>query len=237
MRCDGSAYTLDVVGAHSDRLSRESELAVSARPGASECGANVSAAATIGRTSDVESSLHRSYPGLIDLLVRRVGDPHLAQDLLHDAIVTTLGKLQDGAPVPPDVLAGYVFRTALNHLRNHRRHERLAVADGEAAEALAADPEAGPAEESQREGMRALVRQVLQGLSSRRDRELLVRYYLDEEDKLELCESMALTGAQFDRVIYRARDRMRALLGRSGFRHWDLVVLALLLARGAVDTL
>jgi len=48
---------------------------------------------------------------------------------------------------------------------------------------------------------------------------------------------MALTGAQFDRVIYRARDRMRALLGRSGFRHWDLVVLALLLARGAADTL
>lgn len=240
MRYGGSAYTLYIVGAHSDRLSRESELAVAARPGASARPATVSAAATIGRvasTSDVESSLRRSYPGLIDLLVRRVGDPHLAQDLLHDAIVTTLGKLQDGAPVPPDVLAGYVFRTALNHLRNHRRHERLAVADGEAAEALAADPEAGPAEESQREGMRALVRQVLQGLSSRRDRELLVRYYLDEEDKLDLCESMALTGAQFDRVIYRARDRMRELLGRSGFRHWDLVMLALLLARGATDML
>lgn len=197
MRSDGSAYTLHVVGAHSDRLSHESELAADARRGPSARASTVSAAATIGHvasTIDVESSLRRSYPGLIDLLVRRVGDPHLAHDLLHDAIVTTLGKLQDGAPVPPDVLAGYVFRTALNHLRNHRRHERMAIADGEAAEALAADPEAGPVEESQREGTRALVRQVLQDLSNRRDRELLVRYYLDEEDKLHLCESMALTG-------------------------------------------
>jgi RNA polymerase sigma-70 factor (ECF subfamily) len=216
------------VGAHSDRLPLESELAARPRTGAVP-------RAHRSEASAVEQALRRSYPGLVSLLARRVGDPQLAQDLLHDAIVTTLGKIAGGAPVPPDVLAGYVFRTALNHHRNHRRHERLAGADGEAAESLPADPAGGPVEQSQRDGMRELVRRVVQDLSSSRDRELLVRFYLDEEDKPQLCESMALTGAQFDRVIGRARERLRALLGRSGFHHWDLVVFALLLLRGASE--
>ncbi|MCU0760523.1 MAG: sigma-70 family RNA polymerase sigma factor [Steroidobacteraceae bacterium] len=219
------------MGAHSDRLPLERELAAASRPGGGPSargrGAPHDAAAS------VEQALHRSYPGLASLLARRIGDRQLAQDLLHDAIVTTLDKLADGAPLPPDVLAGFVFRTALNHLRNHRRHERLVGADGEAAEALAADPSTGPVEQSQRDGMRELVRRVVEGLSSSRDRELLVRYYLHEEDKLQLCESMALSASQFDRVICRARERLRALLARSGFQHWDLVVVALLLLHGA----
>jgi len=83
--------------------------------------------------------------------------------------------------------------------------------------------------------MRALVRRLLQDLGSSRDREILVRYYLDEEDKLHLCESLALTGPQFDRVIYRARDRFRMLLERAGFRRWDLLCFALLLFKMIPD--
>ena len=57
---------------------------------------------------------------------------------------------------------------------------------------------------------------------------MLVRFYLDEEDKSQICESLSLTGAQFDRVIFRARDRLRVLVERTGCSRWDLLGLVLL---------
>jgi RNA polymerase sigma-70 factor (ECF subfamily) len=210
---------------------QERELAVAAR---SPAAPSPRAPSRQADPAALARALREGYPGLASLLVRRVGDPQLAQDLLQDAILTTLARLEGGAAVPPDVLAGYVFRTALNHLRNHRRHARLHAEDGAAIEALV-DPDAGPLEQTQRASLRELVRRVLQDLSSSRDRELLVRYYLDEEDKLQLCESMALTGPQFDRVIFRARDRLKALIGRAGLQRWDLFVLTLLLFKGVAE--
>lgn len=185
-------------------------------------------AAKAGDPAALERALRHDYPGLVALLVRRIGDPQLAHDVLHDAIVTAMDKLEAGRAVPPDVLAGFVFRTAMNHLRNHRRHRRLHREEDEPVDSLSDEASAGPAEESQRDRTRELVRRVLQGLASHRDREMLVRFYLDEEDKTQICESLALTGPQFDRVIYRARDRLRTLIERSGCSRWDLLGLALL---------
>ncbi len=214
------------MGAHSDRLLLEKELVIA--PGVTKAAPLPKASAA--DPAALERALHHDYPGLVALLVRRIGDPQLAHDVLHDAIVTALDKLEAGTAVPPDVLAGFVFRTAMNHLRNHRRHQRLQLEDGEAVDALRDERSAGPAEESQQAATRELVRGVLQGLSSHRDREMLVRFYLDEEDKTQICESLALTGPQFDRVIFRARDRLRTLIERTGCSRWDLLGLALLLA-------
>ncbi len=171
----------------------------------------------------VERALLRDYPGLVTLLGRRCGDRQLARDLLHDAIVTALDKLAAGAAVPPAVLAGFVFRTAMNHLRNHQRHLQLRCESEADIESFAGEADSGPEAQSQRAKLREIVRRVLQGLSSSRDREVLIRYYLDEEDKSQICESYNLSGAQFDRVIFRARDRLRALVERTGYRCWDLL--------------
>jgi RNA polymerase sigma-70 factor (ECF subfamily) len=216
------------VSAHSDRLLLEKELDVTVVPARATATAAAPPAAARADAAAMARALDHDYPGLVALLVRRVGDRQLAQDLLHDAIVTALDKLESGTPVPPDVLAGFVFRTAMNHLRNHRRHQRVQGEDGTPSESLVDETRRGPADQAEQSGMRELVRRVLQHLSSHRDRELLVRFYLDEEDKMQICESFALSGAQFDRVIFRARDRLRALLERTGCSHADLLGLALL---------
>jgi RNA polymerase sigma-70 factor (ECF subfamily) len=178
--------------------------------------------------ASVHATLLRDYPALVDVLRRRAGD-ELARDLLQDAIVTTLAKLSEGVPMPPDVLAGYVFRTAMNHLRNHRRRERSCVAD-EAAVSSAVDDGVSPADASQRETTRRLVRRVLASLDSPRDREVLVRFYLDEQDKEQVCEALGLSGVHFDRVISRARERMKRGLERIGLRPWDLVAVVIVVA-------
>ena len=56
-----------------------------------------------------------------------------------------------------------------------------------------------------------LTRQILAELTVPRDREVLVRYYLAEEDSTRICEDLELTPEHFHRVLHRARQRYRRL--------------------------
>ena len=176
--------------------------------------------------AQVQAALVAEYPGLTEVLVRRLGDRQLALDVLQDAVATTLHKLRSGTTVPPDVLAGYVFRTAMNHLRNRRRRARARAEDTDALDGCA-DETASPVDESQRDATRRLVRRVLAGLSSARDREVLVRFYLDEQDRDTVCAALGLTPLQFNQVIFRARERMRRGLERVGLRPLDILLVLL----------
>jgi DNA-directed RNA polymerase specialized sigma24 family protein len=58
----------------------------------------------------------------------------------------------------------------------------------------------------------ALVRQVLQELGNERDRQILLRFYLAEDDKERIAGDLGLSGLQFNRVLHRARQRYKELL-------------------------
>ena len=177
---------------------------------------------------DTASALARSYPGLMAVLTRRCGNPQLAFDLLQDAIVTTLAKQRDGALPAGNDFAGYVFRAAINHLRNHQRRERDTVSEEFWTE-RADEAAPSPADCSQREVNRRLVRALLEQLTNPRDRQVLVRHYLDERDRDEVCRELQLTPAQFARIAHRARQRLRELIERAGYRSQDLLSTLLLL--------
>ncbi|HET9795823.1 MAG TPA: sigma-70 family RNA polymerase sigma factor, partial [Thermoanaerobaculia bacterium] len=54
-------------------------------------------------------------------------------------------------------------------------------------------------------------RRVLAELPSERDRRILFRFYIDEDDKEQICRELSLTSLHFNRVLFRARERYRAL--------------------------
>ncbi|WP_457819827.1 hypothetical protein, partial [Staphylococcus aureus] len=58
---------------------------------------------------------------------------------------------------------------------------------------------------------------------------ILVRFYLDEEDKNRICSDLGLSPLQFDKILHRARGRLRKLLESDGLGPSDLLsVLPLL---------
>ena len=126
-------------------------------------------------------------------------------------------------------LDGYVYRVALNHLRNYRRKDRSRVSNAEAIDALAGSDSNRPAENLEADEWARLARKLLQTVSPVRDRELLVRFYLYEESKESLCRTFGLTELHFNRVIYRARDRFRELLKRRGMDKSDFLSIATIL--------
>ena len=170
----------------------------------------------------VASLINQHYFGLLVLLRRKARDESLAKDVLNQALVTSLEHLRSGRVSDPSNIAGYVFQVALNHLRNHNRKagERAdRRADAVLIESVPADGGENPDEA--RLGRR--VREVLSQLPTPRDREIVTRFYLDEEDKEAICRDLGLSPLHFDKVIFRARQRMRKLLEESGFQKADFL--------------
>ena len=174
--------------------------------------------------SHISELIAREYVGLRLLLARRTGDPQVAADLLNDAVCTTWEKWCAGQIQRPEQIGGYIFQVALNLLRNRRRlvaerAERRAdieQLDREKVTTISAEQEA----EAQIAGR---LKGFIQAMDSQRDRTLLVRFYLDEEEKESICQDLRLDARQFDRVLHRARQRLRQVLTLQGLSRSDFL--------------
>ena len=70
----------------------------------------------------------------------------------------------------------------------------------------------GPQQIADRDEVAKIVHQVISTMRSRRDRMLLLRYYIAEEEKELICSDLNLSHLHFNRVLFRARRRFRELL-------------------------
>ena len=174
----------------------------------------------------VEALITRDYPGLRLLIQRRVGDAEVAADILNQAACTAWEKWQTGQVRRPEQIGGYIFQVAMNLLRNRRRKVAERVdrrVEPDVLDQLPADATDRWLESK----IAARVKRILQDLPSARDRELLVRFYLQEEEKDAICRDLALAPDQFDKVLHRARARLKELLEVSGLRRSDFFMLCL----------
>jgi RNA polymerase sigma-70 factor, ECF subfamily len=175
----------------------------------------------------LESLISKHYEGLRLLIIRKVRDSHVASDILNGAITKTLEHLKVNRLANPDQLAGWVYRVAINDLRNHLRNmnTRSDVRVGtEVLESLTGDSDTSDAVAEAK--LASLVRAVIEQLSTERDRTIIRRFYLDEADKEDICREQGnLSPLHFDRVIHRARKRMKQLLQRHGFKRSDFFLL------------
>jgi RNA polymerase sigma-70 factor, ECF subfamily len=172
------------------------------------------------------AQVYRDFPGLRALILRRVRDPELAADIIQDAAVTTLEKLKSGEIAHPELVGGYLYRVAINHLRNYRRKDRSELSSPEELEKLRTAVDDPDWERVARGQWGAAARRLLEELPGARDRELLLRFYLYDEDKGRICRALQLSEEHFNRVIFRARLRFRELLERRGLARGDLLVIA-----------
>jgi len=174
----------------------------------------------------VEALITKHYTGLRLLIQRRVGDADVAADILNQAACTAWEKWQTGQVRRPEEIGGYIFQVAMNLLRNRRRNvaERAdRRVEPDVLEQLPADATDRRLESK----IAARVNRILQDLPSRRDREILVRFYLQEEEKEAICRDLALAPDQFDKVLHRARARLKELLEGSGLQRSDFFMLCL----------
>jgi RNA polymerase sigma-70 factor (ECF subfamily) len=85
------------------------------------------------------------------------------------------------------------------------------------AEAVAQIPDREPRQFDHvaREQTLTAVHKLLRSMPVKRDREILTRFYVEDQDKDEICRALDLDSLHFNRVLFRARKRFRKILEKS----------------------
>lgn len=163
-----------------------------------------------GDRSAEDEFVSRYARGVTVILRRACGDRFAVDDLCQDTLATALQKIRAGAIRDPERLSGFVASLARNLAIQHgRRTTARRDVPGEAAPK--GDAAGDPLEQVIRAEDAFLVREVLAELSTDRDREILLRYYIHDQDREEICAALGLTREHFARVLFRAKERFREL--------------------------
>jgi len=163
---------------------------------------------------EAESELASYFgPKLEFILRRRLRNPALAADLSQDALIVVIERLRDKGIDNSERLAAFIYKTAQYLANNHgrKRQRRNTHADTDHIEQSASETQL-ISDQLEREDLADIVRKTLDELNQQRDRQLLKRFYLNDEDKVDLCREFDVTSAHFDRILYRARQRFGELI-------------------------
>lgn len=144
-------------------------------------------------------------------LYRQLGYQDL-EDTLHDTFLAVTQAIRRGELRDPDRLMGFVWTIVRRHLASlieqtvNQRNQRTEVEGASRVTDRRPDPEwAAIGKQHQ-----IMAYRVLNEVSGR-DREILVRFYLQEQTQEEICRDMQLSDTQFRLLKSRAKARFAAL--------------------------
>jgi len=96
----------------------------------------------------------------------------------------------------------------------HYRKEKRYIGEEDGIISLQSAPRDRKAQQIDQKHARSLLDGIIEQLVQPRDREILHRFYLLDQDKSRVCSALELSSVHFDRVLYRARKRIREIIDR-----------------------
>ena len=148
------------------------------------------------------------------ILLKRTGSVQLANDLCQDTFIIALRKLRASELRKPQSLSAFIRQIAVNNCIDHFRREKRYIRQDDGIISLHQSHRDNKARGIDSQTTRAGIETALDQLAMSRDREILRRFYLVDEDKARICSALDLSSTHFDRVLYRAKQRMRELINQ-----------------------
>ena len=164
-----------------------------------------------GDNSGLEDLYSLFARGIRFYLCRQLG-PQELDDKVHDAFLIVVQAIKRGDLREPERLMGFVRTVVRRQVAAyiddvvHSRREELHLDVGVRVADARNNPEQSAAFRQKVEFMTS----ILSSLSDR-DREILTRFYLDEQTQEQICEDMNLTETQFRLLKSRAKARFGEL--------------------------
>ncbi len=144
-------------------------------------------------------------------LCRQLG-PQELDDKVHDVFLIVVNAIRRGEVREPERLMGFVRTVARRQVAAHidravqRRKDQVDVESGVRLVDWRMNPEQDVIAKQREELMERILLSV-----SRRDREILTRFYLQEQPQEQICLEMHLTETQFRLLKSRAKSRFSEL--------------------------
>lgn len=160
-----------------------------------------------------EELVRRYYRGVPNIIKQRIGDRPAVEDLTQQTFKIALEKIRNGDLRRPESLSGFISSIARNlaieHARRDAQLRRNQMSLDEVGHLV--DPASDQFDQLIRKQLAEIVRRLIGELKSTRDRQILFRFYIAEEDKEQICVKLGLTSLQFNQAIFRARGRFKEL--------------------------
>jgi RNA polymerase sigma-70 factor (ECF subfamily) len=185
-----------------------------------------------GEESGMEELYRLFGRGIRYYLCRQLGHQEL-DDKVHDTFVIVVQAIRRGDLREPDRLMGFVRTVVRRQVAAyiddavHSRRDELNLDVGVRVADRRNDPEQTAVFRQKVE----LMMEVLRSLSER-DREILTRFYLDEQSQESICQEMALTETQFRLLKSRAKARFGEI-GKRKLQQKPLISVSLRTSSGS----
>lgn len=137
------------------------------------------------------------------------GTPEI-EDRLHNAFLATLEAIRSGSLREPDRLSSFIFTVVRRQAAMAIRHTARRRQQCEATDGIR-DQRPGQERQCMTAQNQELVASGLRDLKAR-DREILVRFYLEGHGRERICKEMRLTDTQFRLYKWRAKARLTDLV-------------------------
>lgn len=177
----------------------------------------------VAERSELQNQLYLRYRRpLLQVFHHRRIDRDAADDLLQRTFLQAIKKIRTEGLDDPGNLGGYLYRTACKLATSYWRGELSHRHENDRELLTNLKDEALSLEERlDHEQLAKHVRDLMDHLPVQRDREVLERFYLHEEPRTAIRESLQLTDMQFNQVLWRARQRFGDILRKAGLALGD----------------
>jgi RNA polymerase sigma-70 factor (ECF subfamily) len=161
--------------------------------------------------------VERYGEGLLFLLRRWTRSRDEADDLYQETFRRAIEKIRGGEVRDPENLPAFLRGLARNLTTDHYRRTARRGGRETPIESTLEPQEGGPGQLGAllRQEKIGLVRRLLSELPLERDRQVLLRFYIHEEDKERICDDLALSRAEFNMALFRARRRYQLLFEKA----------------------
>src|SRR6201996_3481862 len=160
-----------------------------------------------GKDEGMEQLYKLFSRGIRFYLCRQLG-PQELEDKVHDTFLIVVNAIERGDLREPERLMGFVRTVVRRQVAAyieqavHTRREQADIETG----ITVADRKQNPEQEAMLRQKADLMKSALAALS-KRDRDILVRFYLKEQPQEQICREMELTETQFRLLKSRAKAK------------------------------
>ncbi|MEP4890205.1 MAG: sigma-70 family RNA polymerase sigma factor [Aliiglaciecola sp.] len=166
-----------------------------------------------GETRAEQQLVDKYWKSLFFILKKQSDDDELANDISQDTFLIVIDNIRNGKIENRSAIGAYIRQTGINLLIAHfRKESRRKTEASDVIDVEYPDSSQSLSNSLHSEKLVQIVRQVIKELPAPRDRDILYRYFVYGQTKKVICDEFDLSPEHFDRVLFRARSRLKQVV-------------------------
>lgn len=161
-----------------------------------------------------ERQLFTKYKKPLYFILRKQNISHdIAEDIHQETFLLVISKARKNEIQKASAVGAFIRSTAINLVIAHKRTKTRRKTDlTEDIDQINDSTENEIVTSINRSQLVSLVQKVIDTLPVERDRLILKHMFLYEQDKAHICKQLEVSKEHFDKVLFRAKQRLKASL-------------------------